>query len=134
MHNFSVESGKRRSGMQCEASTLVHFRNRIAPSGAEQMPIELHGDKAKEKVVVEKTSQEINITYPTHTKLAAKIVRGGNQIAPEFRANCSKASRIATRTPAQERSAEGQKGVASLENNRLARGSATRQRALCSCL
>ncbi|NBT79808.1 MAG: IS5 family transposase [Betaproteobacteria bacterium] len=60
-------------GLPCEASELVHFRNRIGPDGAEKIfasTIELHGEKAKE-----------NITYPTDTKLAAKIVRGGVKLA-----------------------------------------------------
>ena len=68
-------------GMPCEASELVHFRARIGPGGAEKIlaaSIALHGEKAKEKeVVVDTTTQEKNITFPTDTKLAAKIVRGG---------------------------------------------------------
>ena len=68
-------------GMPCEASELVHFRARIGPVGAEKIlaaSIALHGEKAKEKeVVVDTTTQEKNITFPTDTKLAAKIVRGG---------------------------------------------------------
>ncbi|MEI8313249.1 MAG: IS5 family transposase [Verrucomicrobiota bacterium] len=68
-------------GMPCEASELVHFRARIGPGGAEKIlaaSIALHGERAKEKeVVVDTTTQEKNITFPTDTKLAAKIVRGG---------------------------------------------------------
>ncbi|NJL18835.1 MAG: transposase, partial [Bdellovibrionaceae bacterium] len=68
-------------GMPCEASELVHFRARIGPVGAEKIltaSIALHGQKAREKeVVVDTTTQEKNITFPTDTKLAAKIVRGG---------------------------------------------------------
>ena len=68
-------------GMPCEASELVHFRASIGPGGAEKIlaaSIALHGEKAKEKeVVVDTTTQEKNITFPTDTKLAAKIVRGG---------------------------------------------------------
>ena len=68
-------------GVPCEASELVHFRGRIGPGGAEKIlaaSIALHGEKAKEKeVVVDTTTQEKNITFPTDTKLAAKIVRGG---------------------------------------------------------
>jgi len=110
-------------GLPCEASELVHFRNRIGPHGAEKIfasTIELHGEKAKEKeVVVDTTTQEKNITYPTDTKLAAKIVRGGSQVgqekrrcsAPEFRANGSETSRCATWASTQERSAEGKEGI-----------------------
>lgn len=72
-------------GMACEPSELVHFRNRIGAEGAEKIlaaSIRLHGECAKEKeVVVDTTTQEKNITYPTDTKLAAKIVRGGVKIA-----------------------------------------------------
>ena len=130
-------------GLPCEASELVHFRNRIGPDGAEKIfasTIELHGEKAKEKeVVVDTTTQEKNITYPTDTKLAAKILRGGSQVgqekrrhsAPEFRANGSETSCCATWASTQERSAEGKEGITSFENNRLARGSTTRQRSGC---
>jgi len=72
-------------GVPCEASVLVHFRNWIGPDRAEKIfasTIELHGEKAKEKeVVVDGTTQEKNITHPTDTKLAAKIVRGGVKLA-----------------------------------------------------
>ena len=68
-------------GEPCEASELVHFRARIGTEGAEKIlaaSIALHGEKAKEKeVVVDTTTQEKNITFPTDTKLAAKIVKGG---------------------------------------------------------
>jgi len=68
-------------GDAVQASELVHFRERIGPGGAEKIlaaSIALHGEKAREKeVVVDTTTQEKNITFPTDTKLAAKIVRGG---------------------------------------------------------
>ncbi len=51
-----------QGGAPCEASELVHFRNRIGPGGAERIfasTIELHGEKAKEKeVVVDTTTHE----------------------------------------------------------------------------
>jgi IS5 family transposase len=72
-------------GVPCEASELVHFRARIGPGGAEKIlaaTIALHGGRALEKeVVVDTTTQEKNITFPTDTKLAAKIVRGGGKRA-----------------------------------------------------
>jgi len=72
-------------GAPCEASELVHFRHRIGPDGAErilQASIAVHGAKAKEKeVVVDTTTQEKAITFPTDTKLHAKIVRLGVKIA-----------------------------------------------------
>ena len=72
-------------GLPCDASELTHFRKRIGSAGAEKIlaaTIKLHGERAKEKeVVVDTTVQEKNITFPTDTKLAAKIVRGGVKMA-----------------------------------------------------
>lgn len=72
-------------GLPCDASELTHFRKRIGTAGAEKIlaaTIKLHGEGAKEKeVVVDTTVQEKNITFPTDTKLAAKIVRGGVKMA-----------------------------------------------------
>jgi IS5 family transposase len=72
-------------GAPCEASELVHFRHRIGPDGAERIlrsSIAVHGKKAQEKeVVVDTTAQEKAITFPTDTKLHAKIVRLGVKIA-----------------------------------------------------
>ena len=74
-------------GLPCEASELVHFRQRIGPQGAEKIlavTVDLHGPRAREKeVVADTTTQEKNITFPTDTKLAAKIVRGGVKRARE---------------------------------------------------
>ena len=72
-------------GFPCDASELTHFRKRIGTGGAEKIlaaTIKLHSERAKEKeVVVDTTVQEKNITFPTDTKLAAKIVRGGVKMA-----------------------------------------------------
>ena len=72
-------------GLPCDASELTHFRKRIGTGGAEKIlaaTIKLHGERAKEKeVVVDTMVQEKNITFPTDTKLAAKIVRGGVKMA-----------------------------------------------------
>jgi len=65
-------------GLPCEASDLVHFRNRIGEKGIEKifkMTIKLHGKKALEKqVLIDTTVQEKNITYPTDTKQSVKII------------------------------------------------------------
>ncbi|HHD92707.1 MAG TPA: IS5 family transposase [Candidatus Portnoybacteria bacterium] len=62
----------------CEASDLVHFRNRIGEEGIEKifkMTIKLHGKKALEKqVLIDTTVQEKNITYPTDPKQCVKII------------------------------------------------------------
>ena len=72
-------------GAPCAASELVHFRDRIGPDGAERLlaaSVALHGEQAKEKeVVLDTTAQEKAITFPTDSKLHAKIVRAARRIA-----------------------------------------------------
>ena len=62
----------------CDPSDLVYFRDRIGEAGMQhilQVSAQLHGDKAQElEVVVDTTVQEKNITHPTDTKLAHKII------------------------------------------------------------
>jgi transposase, IS5 family len=63
----------------CDPSDLVYFRQRIGEAGVQRIlkvTARLHGDKAQEtEVVVDTTVQEKNITHPTDTKLAHKIIR-----------------------------------------------------------
>jgi len=62
----------------CDASELVHFRNRIGKEGMElifQESVRINGKDGKEKeVCVDTTVQEKNITFPTDTKLYKKII------------------------------------------------------------
>lgn len=62
----------------CDASELVHFRNRIGEEGMElifQESVRLTGRDGKEKeVCVDTTVQEKNITFPTDDKLYKKII------------------------------------------------------------
>jgi len=62
----------------CDPSDLVHFRNRIGIKGMEwifTISIAMHQEEALEKeIVVDTTVQEKNITYPTDTKLHARII------------------------------------------------------------
>lgn len=62
----------------CDPSDLVYFRKRIGQAGVQRIlkvTARLHGDKAQEtEVVVDTTVQEKNITHPTDTKLAHKIL------------------------------------------------------------
>jgi len=62
----------------CDPSDLVYFRDRIGEAGMQhifQVSAQLHGDKGHElEVVVDTTVQEKNITHPTDTKLAHKII------------------------------------------------------------
>jgi IS5 family transposase len=63
----------------CDPSDLVYFRKRIGAAGIQRIlkvTARLHGAKAQEsEVVVDTTVQEKNITHPTDTKLAHKIIR-----------------------------------------------------------
>lgn len=57
----------------CEASELVHFRNRIGESGIELIFKEsnrINGDDSKDdQVSIDTTVQEKNITFPTESRL-----------------------------------------------------------------
>ena len=83
----------------CEASELVHFRNRIGKEGAELIfkeSIRINGDDAHEdKVKVDTTVQEKNITFPTDAKLHKKIIAKCRSIAEKER---TKVRRTYTRT------------------------------------
>jgi IS5 family transposase len=63
----------------CEASELVHFRNRIGAEGVELIlkeSIRINGKGGKEdKGSIDTTVQEKNITYPTDSKLHRKIIK-----------------------------------------------------------
>lgn len=66
-------------GMPCEASELVHFRNRIGDEGIELIfkeSIRVNGKDGKQKqATTDTTVQEKNITYPTDNKLHRKIIK-----------------------------------------------------------
>jgi transposase, IS5 family len=69
----------------CHSTELVHFRKRIGKDGFEtifQMSVGLHGRAAQEETVnIDTTVQDKNITYPTDSKLAIKIINRLNKIA-----------------------------------------------------
>ena len=71
----------------CDPSDFVHFRKRIGEEGIEKIfvhTIKLHGEKVKSKQLLSDTTvQENNITYPTDSKLAKKIIDKCNKIAEE---------------------------------------------------
>ena len=69
----------------CNATELVKFRNRIGKEGVELIfatSVALHGKDAEEKrVIIDTTVQEKNVTYPTDTKLAIKMIHHLHKIA-----------------------------------------------------
>jgi len=71
--------------LPCHSTELVHFRKRIGKAGFEQifqMSIGLHGSLAQEDAVnIDTTVHEKNITYPTDSKLAIKIINRLNKLA-----------------------------------------------------
>ena len=66
-------------GAPCEASELVHFRNRIGEDGIELIfkeSIRINGkDGKQDEGITDTTVQEKNITYPTDNKLHRKIIK-----------------------------------------------------------
>ncbi len=66
-------------GVPCEASELVHFRNRIGEEGIELIlkeSIRINGkDGQEQQATTDTTVQEKNITYPTDNKLYRKIIK-----------------------------------------------------------
>jgi IS5 family transposase len=69
----------------CEASELVHFRNRIGKEGMELIlkeSIRINGDDSHDPdVSIDTTVQEKNITFPTDNKLHRKIISKCKAIA-----------------------------------------------------
>lgn len=78
---YQYFSGERTyaCGLPCEASELVHFRNRIGEEGIELIfkeSIRVNGKEGGEQqATTDTTVQEKNITYPTDTKLHRKIIK-----------------------------------------------------------
>jgi len=66
-------------GAPCEASELVHFRNRIGEEGIELIfkeSIRINGkDGQEQEATTDTTVQEKNITYPTDNKLHRRIIK-----------------------------------------------------------
>lgn len=66
-------------GAPCEASELVHFRNRIGQQGIELIlkeSIRINGkDGREQEATTDTTVQEKNITYPTDNKLHRRIIK-----------------------------------------------------------
>ncbi len=71
--------------MPCSSTELCHFRQRIGTSGAQLIfaeSVRMHGRAAEEvEVHIDSTVHEKNITYPTDSKLAIKIINRLNKMA-----------------------------------------------------
>ncbi len=71
----------------CDPSDLVHFRHRIGVAGVEKIlaaSILMHGKAVlNEDVSIDTTAQPKNMTYPTDTKLAVKIIKRCRRIAEQ---------------------------------------------------
>lgn len=86
---YQYFSGERSyaCGVPCEASELVHFRNRIGVEGIELIfkeSIRINGkDGQEDQGTTDTTVQEKNITYPTDNKLHRKIIKKCVSIADD---------------------------------------------------
>ena len=95
-------------GVPCEASELVHFRNRIGEEGIELIfkeSIRINGKDGKEdEGTVDTTVQEKNITYPTDSKLHRKIIKKCVAIAQDEQIELRQSySRILKKLAVQQR-------------------------------
>jgi transposase, IS5 family len=86
---YQYFSGERSyaCGVPCEASELVHFRDRIGVAGIELIfkeSIRINNkDGREDEGIVDTTVQEKNITFPTDDKLHRKIIKKCIAIAEE---------------------------------------------------
>lgn len=73
------------SSLPCDPSELSQFRKRIGQKGIDVIfgsSVALHSEAAEEeRVIIDTTAQEKNVTYPTDGKLAIKIINRLHKIA-----------------------------------------------------
>ena len=76
--------------LPCDSSDLTYFRKRIGEKGVElilKASMDLFSEEVKEEteILMDTTVQEKNITYPTDSKLALKMIRVLHKIGDEER-------------------------------------------------
>ncbi|MBD3794261.1 MAG: transposase, partial [Campylobacterales bacterium] len=73
------------SSLPCDPTELVKFRKRIGQKGFDVIfgaSVSLHSEAAEEeRVIIDTTAHEKNVTYPTDRKLAIKIIDRLHKIA-----------------------------------------------------
>jgi len=74
-----------QAALPCDSSELVKFRKRIGQEGIDVIfgsSVALHPEAAEEeRVIIDTTAHEKNVTYPTDGKLAIKIINRLHKIA-----------------------------------------------------
>jgi IS5 family transposase len=72
----------------CDPSDFVHFRKRIGEAGVEllfQYSVTLHGPQTGKMEISDSTVQENNVTFPTDSKLAKKVIDKCNALANRYK-------------------------------------------------
>ena len=97
----------------CDPSDLVHFRHRIGVEGVEKIlavSILMHGKVVlNEDVSIDTTAQPKNITYPTDTKLAVKIINQCRKIAEQEEVELRQSYKFVVKDLVQKANAKSQK-------------------------
>lgn len=74
-----------RAALPCDSTELVKFHNRIGSAGIDAIfgaSVALHPEACEEdRVIIDTTAHEKNVTYPTDGKLAIKIINRLHKIA-----------------------------------------------------
>lgn len=74
-----------QAALPCDSTELVKFRNRIGAAGVDVIfsaSVALHPEACEEdRVIIDTTAHEKNVTYPTDGKLAIKIINRLHKIA-----------------------------------------------------
>ena len=97
----------------CDPSDLVHFRHRIGVEGVEKIlavSILMHGKVVlNEDVSIDTTAQPKNITYPTDTKLAVKIINKCRKIAEQEAVELRQSYKFVVKDLVQKANSKSQK-------------------------